>query len=184
MTPQPKPPLINAPLRRKLLAAGTTVVATAALSGPVARAAAKAARKDTHTVGVPWEKQYGYVQAVKAGDWLYLSGQLSHDAKGDQVAPAAVDKTGKVTDFSNMEAQMRQTYANAGEILKHFGATPDHVVEEVMYVLDMDAAFAVAGTVRKRFYGTDLPRVASTILVTPRLAFPTQLIEVKFVVRI
>src|SRR5688500_6621111 len=100
MTSQPKTHLTNAPLRRKLLAAGTTVVATAALPGSATRAAAKPARKDTHIVGVPWERQYGYVQAVKVGDWLYVSGQLSHDAKGDQVAPAALDASGKVTDFS------------------------------------------------------------------------------------
>jgi enamine deaminase RidA (YjgF/YER057c/UK114 family) len=143
--------------------------------------AAKAPRKDTHIVDVPWERQYGFVQAVKVGDWLYISGQFSHDSKGNQVAPAPVDEDGRVTDFSNMAAQMRQTYANAGEMLEHYGATPCNVIEEVLYVLDMDAAFAVAGTVRKRFYGSDLPRVASTVLVTPRLAFPTQLIEVKFV---
>ena len=46
----------------------------------------------------------------------------------------------------------------------------DDIVEEVVYVTDMDAAFAVAGPVRKAAFG-GAPVVASTILVTPRLAF-------------
>jgi hypothetical protein len=46
----------------------------------------------------------------------------------------------------------------------------------------MDAAFAVAGAVRKQAYG-GMPVVASTILVTPRLAFPDQLIEIKVIAK-
>ena len=53
-----------------------------------------------------------------------------------------------------------------------------------MYVTDMDKAFEVAGDVRKEVYGSQIPQVASTILVTPRLAFPTQLIEVKFMAKV
>jgi enamine deaminase RidA (YjgF/YER057c/UK114 family) len=140
--------------------------------------------KETANHGVPWEDDYGYAQAVKVGKWIYLSGQLSHDDEGNFVAPAPVDESGRVTDFSNMEAQMRRTYENAGKILAKLGATLDDVVEEVLYVLDMDAAFAAAGPVRKEAYGSPRPDVASTILATPRLALPPQLIEIKFVARV
>jgi hypothetical protein len=54
----------------------------------------------------------------------------------------------------------------------------------VLYVTDMDIAFAVAGRVRKEAYGAKRPEVASTILVTPRLALPTQLIEIKFIAKV
>ena len=128
--------------------------------------------KETKTFGMPWEKQYGYVQAVKVGDTIYVSGQLSHDDEGNIVGE------------SNMEIQMRQTYANAKKILAEFGATLDNVVEEVLYVTDMDQAFAAAGPVRKDAYGSQVPQVASTILVTPRLALPTQLIEIKFIAKV
>ena len=67
---------------------------------------------------------------------------------------------------------------------RRFGATLHKVVEEVLYVRDMDAAFAVAGAVRKDAYGSRKPAVASTMLVTPRQAFPTQLIESKFVAKV
>jgi enamine deaminase RidA (YjgF/YER057c/UK114 family) len=99
------------------------------------------------------------------------------------VAPAALDAEGRIVDHTHMEAQMRQTYANARKILARFGASLSDVVEEVIYVTDMDTAFSAAGPVRKEAYGSK-PMVASTILVTPRLALPTQLIEIRFIARV
>jgi enamine deaminase RidA (YjgF/YER057c/UK114 family) len=133
-----------------------------------------AIRKEVKGLGMPWEAEYGYAQAVKVDDTIYVSGQLSHDDKGNMVGAAP----------PNMETQMRQTYANASKILGKFGATLDDVVEEVLYVTDMDKAFAAAGPVRKEAYGSGNPAVASTILVTPRLALPAQLIEIKFVAKV
>lgn len=133
--------------------------------------------------GVSWEEAYGYVQAVRHGDTVYLSGQLSHDGE-DLVAPAPVDEHGRVTDYANMAEQMRQTYANAAKLLARYGASLADVVEEVLYVLDMDSAFAAAGPVRKAAYGTAIPQVASTILVTPRLALPPQLVEIKMIAKV
>jgi len=131
--------------------------------------------------GVPWEDEYGYVQAVKAGDTIYVSGQLSHDETGAMVAPAPVDADGKVISFANMEAQMRQTYSNAKTLLAKFGSSLDDVVEETLFVLDVDAAFAVAGTVRREAYGKQRPLCASNLIGTSRLALPEQLIEIAFV---
>lgn len=39
-------------------------------------------------------------------------------------------------------------------------------VEEVIHVLDVDAAFQVAGPVRKAAYGREDPQVASTLIGT------------------
>ncbi len=137
--------------------------------------------KDAKGHGMPWEDTYGYAQALKVGDVIYVSGQLSHDDEGNIVGPAPIDDNGNIIDHSNMETQMRQTYKNAEKILNSYGATLENVVEEVLYVTDMDAAFAVAGPVRKEAYGSEKPEVSSTILVTPRLALPPQLIEIKFI---
>jgi 2-iminobutanoate/2-iminopropanoate deaminase len=38
--------------------------------------------KQTKNFGMPWEKEYGYAQAVKVGDTIYVSGQVSHDETG------------------------------------------------------------------------------------------------------
>ncbi len=140
--------------------------------------------KDAKGLEMSWEPDYGYAQAVKVGDTIYVSGQLSHDDEGNIVGEAPLDEEGRISDHSNMETQMRQTYANAKKILAKYGATLDNVVDEVLYVTDMDAAFAVAGTVRKEAYGSEKPDVASTILVTPRLALPPQLIEIKFIAKV
>jgi enamine deaminase RidA (YjgF/YER057c/UK114 family) len=140
--------------------------------------------KDVKGFGMPWEEQYGYAQAVKVDDTIYVSGQLSHDDQGNMVGPAPIDESGRIHDYSNMEAQMRQTYANAKKILSQFGATLENVVEEVLFVTDMETAFAAAGPVRKEAYASKTPAVASTIVVTPRLALPTQLIEIKFIAKV
>ena len=130
--------------------------------------------------GVPWEDAYGYSQAVKLGNTIHISGQLSHDERGHLVGPAAVDDLGNLVDSSNMELQMRTTYENARRLLAQFGATLDNVVAEVIYATDFQAAFAVAGKVRKAAYGMDRPVCASTIVGTTRLAFPQQLVEISF----
>jgi enamine deaminase RidA (YjgF/YER057c/UK114 family) len=135
------------------------------------------------SLGMPWEAAYGYAQAVKVGDTIYVSGQLSHDDQGNMVAPAPLDAEGRIKDHANMGPQMAQSYANIKKLLQEFGASMDHVVEEVVYVTDMDAAFAVAGSVRAEAYGR-APTVASTILVTPRLAFRDQLIEIKVIAKV
>jgi len=141
---------------------------------------ATALAKKVANHGVAWEDIYGYCQAVQVKDVIYVSGQLAHDGQGALVAPAPLDDHGKPADFSNMEQQMRQTYLNASALLAEFGATLDDVVEETLYVLDVDAAFAVAGKVRKEQYGVARPQCASNLIGVSRLAFPAQLIEVTF----
>ena len=94
--------------------------------------------KEAAYFGVPWEDAYGYAQAIKVGDTIYVSGQLSHDEKGNLIAPASLDEFGKPAEFSMMEQQMRATYANAVKLLARFGATLDNVVEDTLYVLDVD----------------------------------------------
>jgi enamine deaminase RidA (YjgF/YER057c/UK114 family) len=129
---------------------------------------------------MPWESAYGYAQAVRSGQVIYVSGQLSHDEDGTLVGPATLDDTGRIVDSSNMALQMQTAYENARRVLAKFGATLDDVVDEVIYVTDFEAAFAVAGQVRKAAYGTNRPVCASTIVGTTRLAFPQQLVEISF----
>jgi hypothetical protein len=54
------------------------------------------------------------------------------------------------------------------------------VVEETLFVLDVDAAFKVAGEVRKELYASAQPAIASNLIGVSRLAFPEQLIEITF----
>jgi 2-iminobutanoate/2-iminopropanoate deaminase len=127
--------------------------------------------KQTKSFGMPWEKEYGYAQAVKVGDTIYVSGQVSHD------------ETGKIVGLGDMETQMRQAYTNIKKILAQYGATIDNIVDEILFVTDMNTAFAAAVKCRKDiFSGT--PNVASTIVQIQRLAFPELMIEIRCVAKV
>jgi enamine deaminase RidA (YjgF/YER057c/UK114 family) len=130
-----------------------------------------AIKKESKSLGMPWEKEYGYSQAVKAGDTIYISGQVSHDDKG------------KIVGRKDMEAQMRQAYTNIKNVLAQYGATIDNVVEEVLFVTDMDAAFAAATKCRQEVFSAT-PIVASTIVQIQRLAFPELMIEIRCVAKL
>ena len=53
--------------------------------------AAQALGKRIENFGMPWASAYGYGQAVQVGNVVYISGQLSHDERGNLVGPAPVD---------------------------------------------------------------------------------------------
>lgn len=139
--------------------------------------------KEIKNLGMPWEEGYGYHQAVKVGDTIYVSGQVGHDDEGNIVGPVKYDDKGKIIEPGNMESQMRQAYANAKKVLAQYGATMENIVEEVLFVTDMDAAFAVAPKVRKEAYSAS-PVVASNIFQITRCAFREMLIEIKFTARV
>lgn len=69
--------------------------------------------KETKSFGLPAESQYGYVQGVKVGQIIFISGQLSHDEEGKIVGAAPLDDSGHITDHSNMKVQMQHAYVNA-----------------------------------------------------------------------
>ena len=78
---------------------------------------------------------------------------------------------------------MRQAYANIQKVLEEYEATMDNVVDEVLFVTDMESAFAAAVKCRQEvFSGT--PVVASTIVQIQRLAFPELMIEIRCVARV
>jgi enamine deaminase RidA (YjgF/YER057c/UK114 family) len=127
--------------------------------------------KETKNFGMPWEKEYGYAQAVKVGDTVYLSGQVGHDDAGN------------IVGRGDMEAQMRQAYANIQKLLALYGATIENVVDEILFVTNMDEAFTAASKCRQEiFSGT--PVIASTIVQIQRLAFPELMIEIKCVAKV
>ena len=112
------------------------------------------------------EKQYGYSQAVKVDNTIYVSGQVSHDNKG------------YIVGLGDMEVQMRQAYANIEKVLAQYGAGIDNVVEEALFVTDMDAAFAAKVKCRQEVFSGN-PVLARTIVRIQRLAFSDLMIEIK-----
>ena len=127
--------------------------------------------KEAKSLGMSWENEYGYSQAVKVDNTIYISGQVSHDDKGNIVGPG------------NMEMQMRQAYANIEKVLAQYGATIDNIVDEVLFVTDMDAAFAARVKCRQEVFSGS-PVVASTIVQIQRLAFPELMVEIRCICRV
>ena len=62
--------------------------------------------KEPGTLGMPWEKSYGYAQAVRVGDTIWVSGQLSHDNEGNMVGPAPVDAQGRTVTIVQVAGQI------------------------------------------------------------------------------
>jgi 2-iminobutanoate/2-iminopropanoate deaminase len=127
--------------------------------------------KETKNFGMPWEKEYGYAQAVKVGDTIYVSGQVSHD------------DTGNIVGRGDMEAQMRQAYSNIRKLLAQYGATIENIVDEILFVTNMDEAFAAAVKCRQEIF-SGVPVIASTIVQIQRLAFPELMIEIRCVAKV
>ncbi len=127
--------------------------------------------KEEKNLNMPWEKEYGYSQAVKVGDTIYLSGQISHD------------ETGEIIGVGDVEAQIRQAYVNIKKLLAEYGAGVENIVDETWFVTDIEAGDAVAGKLRKEIY-SGIPVVALTVVQIERLAFPELLVEIKCVAKV
>ena len=135
------------------------------------RGRATAPVKDARNLGVPWEKDFGESAAIKSGDSIYVSGQMGFD------------ETGKIVGVGDLEAQMRQAYANVKKLLGYYNVGMDRIVEEVIYVTDMKAALTAAAKVRAEAYsGSTL--VVSTIVQVTRLAVPDTLVEIRVMAKV
>jgi enamine deaminase RidA (YjgF/YER057c/UK114 family) len=127
--------------------------------------------KEAKSLNMPWEQEYGYSQAVKVGDTIYISGQVSHDDEGN------------VLGDGDMEVQMRAAYANVGKVLAQYGASMENVVDEILFVTDMDAAFDARVKMKDEVFD-GAPVVASTIVQIQSLAFALLMIEIRCIARV
>jgi 2-iminobutanoate/2-iminopropanoate deaminase len=127
--------------------------------------------KEAKSLGMSWEKEYGYSQAVKVDNTIYVSGQVSHDDKGNIVGQG------------NMEVQMRQAYTNIQKVLVQYGATMDNIVDEVLFVTDMDAANAARVKCKQEVFSGN-PVLTSTIVQIQRLAFPELMVEIRRICKV
>jgi enamine deaminase RidA (YjgF/YER057c/UK114 family) len=114
--------------------------------------------------GAPWEPIAGYARAVKAGDWLLISGTTSFDAQG------------VVIGRGQMYAQARQAISNIALALERAGMTLSDVVRTRMFLTDLSAFDAVARAHREAF-GANPP--ACTAVEVRRLVHPDMLIEIE-----
>ena len=108
-----------------------------------------------------------FAQGVKVGNVLYLAGQVGVDGSG---------KTGK-----DITEQTELAYSNIGKVLSEFGATMQNIVDETMFVTDMEEVMSNSDSVfgaRAIAYG-GVPEVCQTVLQISALVLPELKIEIK-----
>jgi reactive intermediate/imine deaminase len=107
-----------------------------------------------------------YVHAVRAGDLLFASGQLSRDRQG------------RVVGAGDIEAQTAQVLDNLGLVLAEAGCSLADVAKVTSYITDARYRDRV-GDVRRRYFGDTLP--ASTMVEVAGLGDPELMIEIEAV---
>ncbi|WP_327700568.1 RidA family protein [Streptomyces decoyicus] len=123
---------------------------------------------DVFNHNVPAENDFGYSQAIKSGELIHVSGQLS------------LDEAGEFLYADDFAAQLKRTYANVDRVLDHYGVTRKQVVSQVLYVVDLRQNAAATAEGNLAYFGDHRP--ASTVLGVTELTFPGQVIEISFVV--
>jgi 2-iminobutanoate/2-iminopropanoate deaminase len=115
----------------------------------------------------PYEKDFGYSQAVLIDKTLYISGSVAADRSGRLVSPG------------DMAGQMRAAYSNIRLTLAAHGADFEEVVKETIYTTDMDALLK-ASDLRFEYY--DKERLPTTSWVqVQRLVDPSFLVQIEVV---
>lgn len=89
-----------------------------------------------------------YSQAVRAGEFLFLSGQVG-------INPA----TGKI-DAADVGGQVRQVLENLTAVLEAAGLTIDHVVKTTIFLASMDD-FAVVNEIYATYFSHNPPARAT-----------------------
>src|SRR6476620_5707778 len=107
-----------------------------------------------------------YVHAVRAGDLVFASGQLSRD------------RDGRVVGAGDIEAQTARVLENLGLVLAEAGCSLADVAKVTSYITDARYRDRV-GEVRRRYFGDALP--ASTMVEVAGLGDPELLIEIEAV---
>lgn len=107
-----------------------------------------------------------YDHAMRAGNTIYVAGQVARDVNGDLVAPG------------NAAGQAKQVYANLGAVLQAAGAEPHHVVKVTTYLVNAADSPAVTEE-RQRFFGAHRP--PHTGLIVAALGGPDVLLEVEVI---
>ena len=92
-----------------------------------------------------------YSQAIKAGGWLYLSGQIPIAPETNQVLSGTIEK------------QTELVLNNAKKVLEAAGASLENVVKVTVYLADMDD-FAKVNEVYSSFFST-IPPARSAVQV-------------------
>jgi 2-iminobutanoate/2-iminopropanoate deaminase len=104
-----------------------------------------------------------YCDAVRAGDYLYISGIVG------------MDRDGKVVGVGDAARQTEQIFEHIGKVLTHVGADHSRVTSVLIHLTNMEDRARI-NPVRIRFFGEHRP--ASTLVQVAALIHPDLRVEV------
>jgi len=108
----------------------------------------------------------GYSHAAKAGNTLYIAGQVAQDVDG------------KLVGKGDFESQVRQVYANLKNILEEAGGSLNHIVKMTTFLTHYNY-IETYRSVRNEHFPEPCP--PNTLLIVESLALPDYMIEVEAV---
>jgi enamine deaminase RidA (YjgF/YER057c/UK114 family) len=118
------------------------------------------------TLSAPPGAMYSQAVRVRAGETLYISGQVARD------------EAGKLVGEGDVVAQYRQVWNNIGFALAAAGLRHEHLVKTTTYVVG-EANIPPIRALRKELAPAKAP--TSTMIVVPALAIPGALVEIEAV---
>jgi enamine deaminase RidA (YjgF/YER057c/UK114 family) len=112
----------------------------------------------------PWEPVVAYSRAVRAGDFVAVSGTT------------AFDEHGLIVGAGQMYVQARQALANIRAALERANVSMHDVIRTRMFVTDI-GRFAEAARAHREFFADSPP--ATSMVEVRRLVHPDMLIEIE-----
>jgi len=108
-------------------------------------------------------RYFHYAPGVKAGNMLYVSGQVGTDAQGQPI--------------EDLEAQFTQAFENVKAVLAAAGTSFDDVVDLQTFHSDLTGHLKLFMKVKDRYLTKDYP--AWTAVTVKSLALPGLAVEIK-----